>query len=209
MHAGRDVRGRPTYVSRNFTGSRRQAETFQSKLVADVDRRAVRSLAGTVATLLEAWLADIEPDRSIYTMREHRRSVELNLAPALGPLRLDRLTAEHLDRFYGALRAQGLGAASVRRHHDILSSALRRAVKWGWLTVNPADAASPPGPAAQPRPPIRLRSSAWWPPPKRSPRSSPPPSPWPPSPRPAVASCVPCGGPTSTGASGLPPLPGR
>jgi integrase len=145
VHAGRDGRGRATYVSRNFTGSRRQAETFLSKLVADVDRRTVKSHAGTVATLLEAWLADIEPGRSSYTMREHRRSVERDINPSLGALRLDRLTAEHLDRFYASLRARGLSPASVRRHHAILSSALRRAVKWGWLAANPADAASPPG----------------------------------------------------------------
>lgn len=145
VHAGRDGRGRPTYVSRNFTGSRRAAESFMAELVADVDGNAVKSHAGTVATLLDAWLADIEPSRAAYTMREHRRGVERNIIPAIGTVRLDRLTAEHLDRFYRSLRAQGLAAASVRRHHAILSSALRRAVKWGWLPVNPADAASPPG----------------------------------------------------------------
>lgn len=145
VHAGRDARGRPIYLSRNFAGSRRQAESFMAKLVADVDRRAVKSHVGTVATLLEGWLADIEPSRAAYTMREHRRGIERNILPALGSVRLDRLTAEHLDRFYRSLRAQGLAAASVRRHHAILAAALRRAVKWGWLAVNPADAASPPG----------------------------------------------------------------
>lgn len=91
VHAGADARGRPSYVSRNFTGSRRVAESFMAKLVADVDRKAIKSHPGTVATLLEAWLADIAPSRAAYTMREHRRGVERNIVPALGSVRLDRL----------------------------------------------------------------------------------------------------------------------
>lgn len=146
VYTGRDGRNRPTYLSRNFTGTRRQAESALSKLVADVERRhAATKHGGSVGDLLTRWLADIEPTRSPGTMREHRRSVELNILPAIGSVRLDRLTAPHLDDLYRSLLARGLSPASVRRHHAILSAALRRAVKWEWLATNPAERASPPG----------------------------------------------------------------
>jgi hypothetical protein len=49
-----------------------------------------------------------------------------------------------------------LSAASVRVVHSILSGALTRAVKWHWIAVNPALAAS------RPHPP-RTRSRRPWP----------------------------------------------
>ena len=119
-----------------------------SKLVVDVERRQVTTNhGGSVGDLLACWLADIEPTRSLWTIREHRRSVERNIIPVIGPLRLDRLTPRHLDNLYRSMLARGLSPSSVRRHHAILSAALRRAVKWDWLASNPAERASPPGPA--------------------------------------------------------------
>jgi integrase len=146
VYTGRDGRNRPTYLSRNFTGTRRQAASALSRLVADVERKqATTNHVASVRDLLTRWLADIEPTRSLGTMREHRRSIERNILPAIGSVRLDRLTARHLDDLYRSLLARGLSPASVRRHHAILSAALRRAVKWDWLATNPAERASPPG----------------------------------------------------------------
>jgi integrase len=144
---GRDAQGKPITVSRNFTGSRRAAESALAKLVADVDRDQTKSHKGTLGDLLDRWLDDIEPHRSRYTMREHRRSVDKRINPALGSVRLDRLNAKNLDDFYRSLHKEGLSPASVRRYHSILSAALGRAVKWDWIPSNPADKASPPGPS--------------------------------------------------------------
>ena len=144
VYAGRDGRNRPTYLSRNFSGTRRQAQSALSELVADVERRqATANHGGSVRDLLTRWLADIETTRSPGTMREHRRSVERNILPAIGSIRLDRLTARHLDDLYRSLLARGLSPTSVRRHHAILSAALRRAVKWDWLASNPAERSFP------------------------------------------------------------------
>jgi hypothetical protein len=50
----------------------------------------------SVAEQLDRWLADIAPTRSAYTVKEHRRCVEHGIRPALGPVRLDKLTARQL-----------------------------------------------------------------------------------------------------------------
>ena len=144
VYTGRDDRGQGTYLSCNFKGTRRQAESALGKLVADVERKQATNHAGSVRDLFARWLADIGPARSPGTMREHRRSIERNILPSIGAVRLDRLTARHLDDLYRSLLARGLSPASVRRHHAILSAALGRAVKWDWLLSNPAGRASPP-----------------------------------------------------------------
>jgi hypothetical protein len=52
--------------------------------------QVAKSHPGSVADLLDRWLDDIAPTRTAYTMREHRRSVERDIKPAIGPVHLDR-----------------------------------------------------------------------------------------------------------------------
>ena len=70
--------------------------------------------------------------------------VEHDIKPALGPVRLDKLTAWQLDEFYHDLLARGLSPSSVRRFHSVLHASLARAVKWGHDPDNKADRATPP-----------------------------------------------------------------
>jgi integrase len=61
----------------------------------------------------------------------------------------------------------GLADSSIRQIHWILSGALSRAVRWGWIGVNPAELAEPPAlPHPDPQPPSaeeagRLIEEAW------------------------------------------------
>ena len=140
----RDPSGGYVYISRNFTGSRRQAESALAKLVADTERNQIRNHSGSLGDLLDRWLEDIEPHRAKYTMKEHRRTIEKSIKPRLGKIRLDRLTTKQLDDYYRSLLERGLAPGTVRRHHSIISAALTRAVKWEWIASNPAQRASPP-----------------------------------------------------------------
>lgn len=145
VFVGRNANRKAQWVSRNFMGGKREAQTALNKLIAEVEAGQVKSHAGSVGDLLDRWLDDIEPHRSKYTMKSHRRCVEKDIKPAIGSLRLDRLTARHLDAFYRSLLDRGLSPATVRRHHSIISAALGRAVKWDMIGSNPAEKASPPG----------------------------------------------------------------
>jgi integrase len=70
--------------------------------------------------------------------------ISRNIKPELGDVKLDRLTAQQVDTFYGKLRGRGLSAGSVRRHHALLHAALEQAVRWELLLVNPTDRATQP-----------------------------------------------------------------
>jgi integrase len=70
--------------------------------------------------------------------------INRNIKPDLGEIKLDRLTAQHIDAFYGKLRGRGLSAGSVRRHHALLHAALEQAVRWELLSKNPSDRATQP-----------------------------------------------------------------
>ena len=145
VFAGREG-GKVRWVSRTIDGTKRPAQIALAKLVTEVEAgQATRSHPTSVAEQLDRWLTDIAPTRSAYTVREHRRCIEHDIKPALGPVRLDKLTARQRDDFYHDLLARGLSPSSVRRFHSVLHAALDRAVKWGVIPINPSDRATPPG----------------------------------------------------------------
>lgn len=59
-----------------------------------------------------------------------------------------QVTPVVIDQAYSTMRAAGATVHAVRAAHTLLSSALARAVRWGWLPRNPASDASAP---AEPR----------------------------------------------------------
>jgi integrase len=145
VFVGRDDTGRIKQVSRNFKGSKRQADSALAKLIADIERRQVATKhVGSLGDLLDRWLEATASDRSAYTVREYTRMINRNIKPDLGEIKLDRLTAQHIDAFYGKLRGRGLSAGSVRRHHALLHAALEQAVRWELLSKNPSDRATQP-----------------------------------------------------------------
>jgi integrase len=64
------------------------------------------------------------------------------------------LKPEHIQKHYTATVNDGLSGGTVRYHHAVLHVALQTAVKWGLVSRNVADAASPP--------PVRRKEMQTW-----------------------------------------------
>ena len=78
------------------------------------------------------------------TISKYRAKVRGRIEPALGNVRLDRLTPQKLDRQYSAWRAEGLSASTVHHLAAIIGTACNQAMKWGWIATNPVTRSSPP-----------------------------------------------------------------
>ncbi len=144
-YAGREG-GKVRWVSRTVTGGKREAQRALAKLVTELESGKVA--AGhpiSVGELLDRWLDDIGPHRAAWTMHKYREMAERSVKPALGTVRIDKLSPRQLDGFYARLSGRGLSPATLRRQHALLHAALGRAVKWGLIVANPADRATPPG----------------------------------------------------------------
>lgn len=96
----------------------------------------------TVGELFDAWLAHVEGRLEVATVIGYRSAVR-QLRPLVGGRDLQTLTVADLDQIYARLRGGGRRASTVHRYHRVFHAALRQAVRWGWLTTNPADSASP------------------------------------------------------------------
>ncbi|MCA1704397.1 MAG: site-specific integrase [Actinobacteria bacterium] len=110
-----------------------------------------RSKTSLAEFLRAEWLPAIKTTVRATTFANYESHIERHLVPHLGDLRLGELDGRTLNGFYAVLLAHGrtdgkggLAPSSVRRIHAALHKALKDAVRWGFLTENPADAADPP-----------------------------------------------------------------
>lgn len=143
--AGRDpATGRYRQLHRTVHGTERQARRELANLVGVADEPQRPKSTATLGSLLDQWLSNVEGDLSPTTVREYRRLVERRIKPGLGTRPLARVGVVELEDLYRALTRCGLGAGSVHQVHAIIRRALGEAVRWGWLSVNPAASARPP-----------------------------------------------------------------
>ena len=96
--------------------------------------------------------------------------VEGDLVPQLGSIPIQQLRPTHILAAMQTLRTTGnrktgkpLAPATLRKVHNVLHRALRHAVQWQAIPVNPADAVDRPSiPAATPRTLDPARRGSYW-----------------------------------------------
>ncbi|MGQ9586401.1 MAG: tyrosine-type recombinase/integrase [Anaerolineae bacterium] len=97
----------------------------------------------TVDDLLDAWLEVSAPRWRPRTLQDWRYVCDVHLRPALGKVRLSRLTPERVQHHMASLEAQGHHRTALKVYRA-LSTACKLAVKWNWLAQNPCDRADAP-----------------------------------------------------------------
>ena len=125
-----------------------EAREKLKQLQRDADAGVVSSGATTMTQFLDDWLAHILPARnvSVATIDNYTWAVESHIKPALGTVRLTRLSAEDVDRLLRDLIASELARSSVRIVRTVLVSALTHAERRGYVRGNVARlSVLPPG----------------------------------------------------------------
>ena len=138
------VSGRYGQRSVSYRGTKRAAEIELARLITEADRTKQSGTQAAFATLIEQWWELKQPRLSPATAREYQRLIDRRVLPGLGRIKVAKLGAAELDRYYARLATDGLAPASVRQIHAIVSGSLGQAVKWGWLHTNPARDATLP-----------------------------------------------------------------
>jgi integrase len=140
LEYGRDTGGKRIQTTKSGFPTKGAAKAALAERVA-VLMTGVNAHELTVGAYLDTWLQGkhgLKPS----TKENYRAAVELYIRPHLGSIRLVDLRPHHLDRFYAAItvgrRGKPLSAASIRRIHATLRSALAMAVRRRLIPWNPA-----------------------------------------------------------------------
>ncbi|HNX48691.1 MAG TPA: tyrosine-type recombinase/integrase [Thermoanaerobaculaceae bacterium] len=98
----------------------------------------------TVGRHLTRWLENVKPEVRFGTWRRYEQLVRAHLEPALGKVRLSRLTPNHLRDLFAAKAAAGLAPATIRHMRAVLRIALQAALRDGDVVRNVATLTRPP-----------------------------------------------------------------
>lgn len=120
---------------RNFRKARGDAE------------RGLVSDGGNVrlSEYLTRWLNDsVKGSVKLITHQSYEMLVNKHVVPALGNIRLSKLTPAHLQGFHGSKLDEGLSRRTVQYLHVVLHRAFKQALRWGLVTRNVAEAVDLP-----------------------------------------------------------------
>ncbi|MCL6633429.1 MAG: site-specific integrase [Alicyclobacillus herbarius] len=151
-YLGYDDSGRKRYTTKRGFKTKREAEQYLSEVTKALHEGThVEPSRQTLESYLRSWLADKQTQIRPGTWRSYSWLVERHVIPRIGHLQLGKLRPSHLQKLYTEMQSgdEPLSKQSVLNAHRILHQALDRAVKWGHVPRNVADAVDPPKPQRQ------------------------------------------------------------
>jgi integrase len=148
------VDGRRAQRAKTVHGTKRDAQRELRQVLSQADLGFRVGAGGlTVAEFLRSWLETwARPRVSNKTHERYQEIIERHLVPAFGNVRLDKLTPEQIQATYirwlktgrRDKKDGGLSAQTVLNHHRLINEALKTAVRWRKIPLNPAELVSPP-----------------------------------------------------------------
>lgn len=147
------------YLAPSTFRTKGDAQAWLSSIETDIARGTWLDPAGakvTVGEWLQHWLTTVVDGRvdSDNTRSNYAQIVRVHIEPALGAIKLDKLTAEMVDQFLATMAKAGLARTHVSRMRTILADALRHAERRDLVARNAGALAVMP----RTRPPAERRS---------------------------------------------------
>ena len=133
----------PTGAKRKTVYAKTRKEVSEKLTAAMADAsKGITADGGskTVGAFLTSWLENsVRGSVRKSTYDRNESLCRVHLIPALGRKKLKTLGAADVAGFYRSRLDAGCSAASVHKMHETLHKALKQAVRWGYMTKNPAD----------------------------------------------------------------------
>jgi integrase len=129
-----------------FYGKTRK-EVQEKLAVATHDRQQgtiVTAPNQTIEQFLTNWLTTHKSSVRPRTTERYEGFIRLHVVPVIGRVRLDKLSAQHVQTLYAQKLEEGLSPTTVNTLHMMLHRALKDAVRWGLVARNVCDLVSPP-----------------------------------------------------------------
>lgn len=148
MDCGRDAAGRRNRKYRTYP-TLSAARTGLRDFLAHLEQeRQIPHHQMTLGQWMDFWMESIiRPNRAETTAYGYQKIIDNHLKPALGEVPLLKLTPLDIQQYYSrTMQVRGLSPNTLRRHHDLLSSCLRAAVRQDRLLVSPMTRVEPPRP---------------------------------------------------------------
>ncbi len=147
-------------IRKTYTGKTQKEvrEKMQAAAVAVQNGDFFEPSKITVGAWFDLWFKDYCGDKKYLTVKQYQSMTDTHIRPALGAVKLSKLSAPQIQGFYNELQRTGrtvkekdketgkivtrqepLSAKTVKNIHGIMSKALSTAVDVGYIKNNPAE----------------------------------------------------------------------
>ena len=144
---GRDDKGKRVRKTETVRGRKSDAQRRRRELLTDLDRGITPPRERyKLSEWLDLWMNDvIIPNRRQKTIDRYAGIIRLHIVPYLGQIEIAKLTPVQVQRLESTLqRDKQMAPKGVQMVHNVLSGALKHALKMEMVSRNPASAVSPP-----------------------------------------------------------------
>ena len=133
-------------IIRRVEGRKKVAEDLMVQILSDIKQGTyIEPRKTTVSEWLDTWLKDYKKmELRQTTWESYEYIIRMHINPEIGATNIQSLRPENLQKLYRDKVESGLSARTVRYIHQVMSSALKQAVKNQLILRNPADATVPP-----------------------------------------------------------------
>lgn len=99
----------------------------------------------TIGEFLDAWLEqNVKVTNKPSTYKSYKDLVERHIKPAIGKVKLTKLTPQHVQELLVEVQEKGLSARTTQYVRAVLHHALEQAMKWDLVARNVASVVDPP-----------------------------------------------------------------
>lgn len=138
---GRDVNGKRKYFNKNINGTKKDAQKFLTAKLREKDLGIfVEPASMPLNDFLDKWLAEVAHNKlRVRTFEIYKSLLNCHIRNKIGQKRLSDLQAYEIQKLYNQMKKDGFAPKTIRHVHNVLSSALKQAVKWRMINQNPCE----------------------------------------------------------------------
>lgn len=138
---GRDSDGKRRYFNKTIRGSKKDAQKWLTAKLREKDLGQLIEPASIPLNIyLDRWLEEVARFKvRLSTFYGYEAKIKVHVRNSIGTKRLCDLEAYDIQKLYNGMIRRGLSAKTVRHVHNVLSPALKQAVRWKLLNQNPCE----------------------------------------------------------------------
>lgn len=138
---GRDGNGKRKYFNKSINGSKKDAQKYLTAKLREQDLGIfVEPASMMLNSLLDQWLNEnVRFKVSERTFENYKSLLNSHIRPKLGMIKICDLQSYEIQRVYNEMQLADYSPKTIRDAHNVLSSALKQAIKHRLLAYNPCD----------------------------------------------------------------------
>jgi len=138
---GRDTNGKRKYFNKTIHGTKKDAQKYLTAKTHEKDLGVfVEPASMPLNEFLDKWIEEIAALKlREQTLNGYKWLLKSYIREKIGAKRLSDIQAYEIQKIYNDMKKANYSPKTIRHAHNVLSSALKQAVKWKMLMQNPCD----------------------------------------------------------------------